>query len=180
MGNYYYHAELNEYKPLTLYKMIVIERIKGFPPYYFQGVNGKLRARELVKYLIEDRLGIEINDIPTKTTNALLREHKLYGALAEFNYDLCDLCNFVFEMDWKPWQFTKLPRKFYLADDTNEQLSNWLVLERLSSEIKENQPQILDYIKQMSIRDLHNLCKLDKEKCKSTLSRILNKDNIIM
>ena len=179
MGNYY-HAELNEYKPITLYKMIVIERIKGFPPYYFEGVNGKLHAREIVKYLVYNRLDMTTEEVPSKLTITLLREHKLYRSLVEFNYNLCDLCNFVFEREWKPWQFTKLPRKYYTEKNTTEQLSNWLVLERLSNEIKDNQEQILDYVKQMSIRNLHNLCKLDKEKCKNKLVKLLNRDILII
>lgn len=169
---YYYHAELNEYTPTKLHQMILNDEVKSFPPFYFQGIDGRLKGRKLLSNLLLIKLEWEKEKIPQKLDKDLLKEYKLSGLLLEFNNNLCNLCNFVFEENWKPWQFKKLPSSVYTSCDVKKEIIDWLILYSISNEIAANQSNILEYIEKLTVKQLHNITILDVTERKDYLSKL--------
>lgn len=169
---YYYHAELNEYTPTTLHQLIISDEVKSFPPFYFQGVDGRLKGRKILSNLLLTKLEWEKEKIPQKLDKDLIKKYKLSGLLVEFNNNLCDLCNFVFEEHWKPWQFKKLPSGVYSNGDIKKEIIDWLVLDCISNEIAANQNNILEYIEKLTVKQLHKITILDVTERKDYLNKL--------
>jgi transcription initiation factor IIE alpha subunit len=115
-----------------------------FKPWEFQKVPRNFwdlkTAKEVVKWLIEDKLKWTDNEIKEKLSLQIFKDNNLYGLLSNiFNNSIFQAFNNAYPNKFKPWEFHKAPRNFWDLKMAKEAVK-WLIEDKLKwtdNEIKE-------------------------------------------
>ena len=90
-------------------------------------------AAQATKWLVEERLGIPIEDVPKKISLRDFHTNGLSNLLDLFNQNLHAVIENAYPMQFKPWQYTD-QIEIWKMPDANEiarQATEWLITERL-------------------------------------------------
>ncbi|MBK0010147.1 hypothetical protein IAE23_27145 [Bacillus sp. S35] len=79
------------------------------PDKYWHGDEGKKRAIEAVKYVIEEELKIPLNEIPIQVNIHFFNQHSLGGVFSLFGQSPFQVVEAVYPGVFKPWQFAHVP-----------------------------------------------------------------------
>lgn len=106
-----------------------------FKPWEFvhtpNGYWTKETAREALRWLIQDKLRMDDEDIKKNYNYNLLREHKLDGMCrAVYNKRPFDALNDLYPGRFKPWELSQIPKGYWSTVTAKEALT-WLVKEKL-------------------------------------------------
>ncbi|MDT3766301.1 DUF4046 domain-containing protein [Priestia filamentosa] len=79
------------------------------PHKYWHGKEGKNRAIEAVKHVIENELNIPIEEIPLHVNLHFFKKYHLYGVFDIFEQSPFQVIQAVYPGVFKPWQFANVP-----------------------------------------------------------------------
>jgi hypothetical protein len=79
------------------------------PDKYWDGEEGKKRAIEAVKYVIEEKLKIPLKEIPIQVNIHFFSQHSLRGVFSLFGQSPFQVVEAVYPGVFKPWQFAHVP-----------------------------------------------------------------------
>ncbi|SDE43256.1 hypothetical protein SAMN04487777_11250 [Priestia aryabhattai B8W22] len=79
------------------------------PDKYWDGEEGKKRAIEAVKYVIEEELRIPLKEIPIQINIHFFYQHSLGGVFSLFGQSPFQVVEAVYPGVFKPWQFAHVP-----------------------------------------------------------------------
>ncbi|GMA65941.1 hypothetical protein [Alicyclobacillus fastidiosus] len=96
---------------------------------YWQKEDGKQRAIEAIRYVLEDECDIPIHEIPKHITYQFFKEHGLSGAFNVFGQSTYEAVNAVYPGRFKPWEFTSVPMNYWQDPVHVQQAMNWLIFE---------------------------------------------------
>ncbi|MED3809527.1 DUF4046 domain-containing protein [Priestia megaterium] len=84
-------------------------QFRQVPDKYWDGEEGKRRAIEAVKYVIEEELKIPFNEIPLRVNFHFFKQHGLGGVFSLFRQSPFQVIEAVYPGFFKPWQFANVP-----------------------------------------------------------------------
>ncbi|CAK8583524.1 DUF4046 domain-containing protein [Priestia megaterium] len=79
------------------------------PRKYWKGEEGKNRAIEAVKYVLEEELKIPFNEIPHRVNFHFFNQYGLGGVFSLFRQSPFQVIEAVYPGSFKPWQFANVP-----------------------------------------------------------------------
>jgi hypothetical protein len=83
---------------------------KQVPHGYWQGEEGKKRGIELVKYIIEEKCNIPVQDIPNVIDHHFFKKNRLLGIFEIFDSSPFKVVDAVYpDKNFKSWQFENAP-----------------------------------------------------------------------
>lgn len=117
------------------YKLILRGVLKRFPAHFWDKPYSLQSAKEITKYLIEDKLKISLEDIPKKVDKKFIQNNRLGGMLRRlFKNHVFEIVDNAYPNMFKRWQF-KVPC-VYWNSQTIEEAMRWLIDERLGGDIE--------------------------------------------
>lgn len=123
---------------LASYKKALNNNSKGLGNNYWATEKKYDVAKVVTKYLIEDVLNIEIDSIPKKISTKTFRENKLGGMVQNlFNNSIIKAIENAYPNRFKPWEFNRVPLRFWEDDENIKQAVKWVVEEKLNINTKE-------------------------------------------
>ncbi len=115
---------------VDIYKLVLEGNLKRFPNGFFTDkYNGKLRALNCVKYLLEDILNFTIEDIKTKTLGTILNKYKLRRTYSDAFNSVNEIIITLYP-NIKEWEL-KTVRPNYWNYETGKDATRWLIEEKL-------------------------------------------------
>lgn len=122
---------LNEMSAEEVYDLLLNKEIKCFPNNFFSGEYGQVNAGKCLKYLLEDKLKLSKEDIPSVISSEFFKQYRLAGMLGLcFNYSPYKALNYIYEDVYKEWELGNVPRNFW-DDEKSLEAINWLIDEKL-------------------------------------------------
>ncbi|MBK0006213.1 MULTISPECIES: hypothetical protein [Priestia] len=79
------------------------------PDKYWEGEEGKRRAIEAVRYVIEEKMKIPMEEIPFQVNFNFFRQHGLGGAFTLLGYSPFQIVEAIYPSVFRPWQFAHVP-----------------------------------------------------------------------
>ncbi|MBQ4869133.1 hypothetical protein IHQ11_21925 [Priestia megaterium] len=79
------------------------------PDKYWDGEEGKRRAIEAVRYVIEEKMKISMEEIPFQINFHFFKQHGLGGAFTLLGYSPFQVVEAIYRGVFKPWQFAHVP-----------------------------------------------------------------------
>lgn len=99
-------AELDTAQVIQVYDDVFASRRRRFPNNFFQGESGKERAAMITRYLLEDKLGIRVEDIPKAIHKKLFYENGLTWMLGScFDWSPYKAIDNAYPGRFRKWQF---------------------------------------------------------------------------
>ncbi len=103
--------------------------------------SGKKLAREAVKWLVKEKLGIEdVSTIPRVITRENFEENNLRDLLAAYQDSVFEAVNLVYPNRFKVWEFTAETDTIWKQEDAEKVARNavkWLVKEKLAIDVND-------------------------------------------
>ena len=94
--------------------------------------NDENNIRRILKWLLEEKLDIENNDIIVTTEDFM--KYNLYGLLKVFNNSPYNAINYLYPNKYKPWEKCNIPNGYCLDEDNIKDALKWLFEEKLDIE----------------------------------------------
>jgi hypothetical protein len=117
--------------PIDVYKLVLCGKLKIFPMYFWEQPEALDNAEKIIKYMLEDYLGLDEKDIPKKISQKLFRDNKLHGMLMQvFEGSHFDAIKYVYPNKFKPWEMRSVPKNFW-CEETGILATKWLIEEKL-------------------------------------------------
>ncbi|MFL0574821.1 hypothetical protein ACH0BK_27980 [Priestia megaterium] len=108
------------------------------PDKYWDGEEGKKRAIKAVKYVIEEKLKIPLNEIPIQVNIHFFNQHSLGGVFSLFGQSPFQVVEAVYPSVFKPWQFAHVPMNCWKNQEyVREAMDNFLFKQLHFSSYKE-------------------------------------------
>lgn len=127
----YTQQMLSEMSAEEVYDLLLNKKIKCFPNNFFSGEYGQVNAGKCLKYLLEDKLKLNKEDIPSVISSEFFRQYRLAGMLGLcFNYSPYKALNYIYEDVYKEWELGNVPRNFW-DDEKALEAINWLISKKL-------------------------------------------------
>ncbi|PGT56740.1 hypothetical protein COD13_00755 [Priestia megaterium] len=79
------------------------------PDKYWDGEEGKRRAIEAVRYVIEEKMKIPMKEIPSQINFNFFKQHGLGGAFTLLGYSPFQIVEAIYPGVFRPWQFSHVP-----------------------------------------------------------------------
>lgn len=118
--------------PVEIYQYVLSEKyIKKFPKYFWEKLESLEYAREILKWLIEEKLGWTDEEIKKNYSAQLLKDNKLSGMFKTlFDNSSYSVINFIYPNKFKPWEFKHAPKNFW-NQETMTKAIKWLIEDKL-------------------------------------------------
>ncbi|CRK83270.1 hypothetical protein [Neobacillus massiliamazoniensis] len=84
---------------------------------YWQGEEGRKKALEAVRYVIEKKQSIPFQEIPLKINRQFFEQNRLMGILEIFGDSPYLIIQTLYPNQFKPWEFTSVPMNFWESED---------------------------------------------------------------
>lgn len=123
---------------IEIYEMILEDKIKRFPPYFWKNEFSLNYARELGIYVIKKHFDNDNEKILKTYGNSFINKIHLHSVLKLFNGSAFEYIDFLYPNRFKPWQFKSCPNEYWNKENAIT-ATIWLVEERLKwdeSEVK--------------------------------------------
>lgn len=166
----------NDKEEIILYEAVLAGKVTKFPANYFQGVDGKIKIRNILKHLIYNKLNLKEEEIPLKVSARFLQESKLGTALREFDSSPAKLCQFAFEVNWEPWQFKSMPKKYYEEENIKYDITTWILENKIKGLVRKSAYEKL--LLELEVRELHNLAIMKKTPCLKRVRELYKLNNV--
>ena len=96
---------------------------------YWQGEDGRQRAIETVRYVIEEKCKIPHREIPDRITHQFFEDHRIRGVFSLFGQSPYQVINAVYPNEFKPWDFSTVPLNFWKNPLNTKQAMDWFLFE---------------------------------------------------
>lgn len=127
--------------PVEVYNVVLSGELKRFPDRYWEKPESLQYAYEILKFLFEEVLNFNMDDIKQTVTVDIFRQHRLSGMLeVVFNKNPYAAVNHVYPGVLKPWELLHTPHNFW-NKETAKDATLWLIEDRLkwtAENVKEN------------------------------------------
>lgn len=109
--------------PLEVYECVLNGTLKRFPYGYVSAPNMK----EILRYVILEKLKLSREDICKKLSYVFLRKYKLGGSRLAFNSSIFTLITYCFpEYDIKYWELNKVEDAFWEKEQNRKEFMLWV------------------------------------------------------
>jgi len=99
---------------------------------YWQGEQGKENATKAIKWLFEEELKWNIQDIKKNINHQVFTDNNLLGMLKKaFNSDLFEAINYVYPGIFKKWELGTHVRNDYWTEENGILATKWLIEDKL-------------------------------------------------
>jgi hypothetical protein len=98
---------------------------------YWQGDEGKQRAIEAVRYVIEEECQISFEDIPQQVNYHFFKKNRLAGVFDVFGQSPYEVINTVYPDHFQPWQFANVPMNYWKDRENIKKTMDWFLFEKL-------------------------------------------------
>lgn len=116
---------------ILIYKLIRANKLNGFPKGFWDNCNSRDEAIIILKYLIEDILKWNTEDIKQKLSKYTFIDNHLRGMLAiVFNDSPYQAINSTYPNKFREWELNKTPVSFW-NENTAKEAVYWLIYEKL-------------------------------------------------
>ncbi len=122
-------VELDRGAVIQIYEDVFARRRRRFPNNFFRGAEGRERAAIITRYLLEDKLGIRVDDIPRAIHKKLFYENGLTWMLGScFDWSPYKAIDNAYPGRFHKWQFNvkgmwQGPDRFKLAAEA----TRWMI-----------------------------------------------------
>jgi len=116
-------------KAIAVYEEVVGHRKRRFPNNFFQGELGRVRASQITRYLLEERLALRVDDIPRAIHKKLFYDNGLTWMLGScFDWSPYRAIDNAYPGRFHKWQFNvkgmwQGPDRFKLAAEA----TRWMI-----------------------------------------------------
>ena len=140
----YTKEELYKMDAVDVYKMVLKGEIrKTFPKGFWQQPEAKQNAAKCTRYLIEEILKYDDDDIKEKNSKSIFIKNKLAGMLVIcFNNSPYEAINSVYPNEFKEWEFGNTSRGYWENKENGIKATKWLIEEKLKLSDKELKEQL--------------------------------------
>lgn len=99
---------------------------------YWQGEEGKKNAAKAIKWLLEEELKWDIQDIKENISHQVFIDNNLLGMLKRaFNFDLFEAIDCVYPGTFKRWEIGTHVRNDYWTEEEGILTTKWLIEDKL-------------------------------------------------
>ncbi len=125
-------TELDRTRVIQVYEDVFANRRRRFPNNFFHGDLGRARAAVITRYLLEDKLGIDVEDVPRMIHKKLFYENGLTWMLGScFDWSPYKAIDNAYPGKFHKWQFNvkgmwQGPERFRLAAEA----TRWMIEEK--------------------------------------------------
>lgn len=117
--------------PIHTYMLVINRTLKIFPSGFWNSEDSISNAIKITKYLIENHLKWDDEDLINKFSLKVFKENFLYGMLVScFDGSPYKALNSVYPNKFKPWELKSVPN-CYWTKETGILASKWLIEEVL-------------------------------------------------
>ena len=139
----YTKEELYKMDAVELYRMVLRgDIIKKFPDGFWRTKESNIHAADCTKYLIENILNYNNEEIKEKNSLSLFRKNKLGGMLQYcFSNSPYKAIDNAYPDKFKEWEFEHVPKGYWNNKENGIKATKWLIEEKLKlsdDELKEN------------------------------------------
>ncbi|MFW6024881.1 MAG: hypothetical protein ACOCRX_00920 [Candidatus Woesearchaeota archaeon] len=132
---------------VDIYKMLLNDEITRFPKYFWHCEDSNIYAPKIIKYLIEDVLEWDSNDIKKKLRKKTFEDNKLRGMLYHKYDDSPYKAIFAAYPDrnYKSWDFVNTPNNYWQGEQGRKnaiKATKWLIEEKLKWDMKDIKEKI--------------------------------------
>ncbi|MBQ3420479.1 MAG: DUF4046 domain-containing protein [Romboutsia sp.] len=129
----YTKEELYKMDAVEVYKLVLKGNVvKTFPAGFWQQADAKENAAKCTRYLIEEILKYNEDDIKKNLTSKLLRDNKLSGMLLKcFKNSPYQALNNAYPNKFKEWELKIVPMGYWNNKENAIKATKWLVEEKL-------------------------------------------------
>lgn len=108
---------IEEYDEIEIFNMVRSGELKRYPKYFWSGRDGRTRAINILKYVLECIVKWDYDDIIQNYNAKLFGQYKIRGILSRvFNASPFEALNAVYPNKFKRWQF-KVPDNYWKDDE---------------------------------------------------------------
>lgn len=133
----------------------------------WEGKQGKIIAKKVLKHLVNEHLRILKDEIPKKLTHKVFTKYHLGGLLHQFHGSIYRAVDNAYPNEFQEWHFSSRVWNQEPLDDKAKDAIRWLVDKKLMIDVKEA-PRILTE----DLLQKHNLLPL-LEKYDNSISKLL-------
>lgn len=120
-----------ETKVIEIYKKILKGEMKRFPKDFWVGANGKVYSAIVTRYLIEDILKWQAEDVKAKASTKVFHQNKLKGMLISLYDDSAfGAIDNAYPGKFNEWELACTPRNYWNLE-TAKEATIWLYKEKL-------------------------------------------------
>ncbi|MHA7098125.1 DUF4046 domain-containing protein [Priestia aryabhattai] len=101
------------------------------PQGYWQGSKGRHLAIEAMKYVVESKCKLPLDQIPLKVNHQFFKQHNLVGVFCLFEQSPYTAMDAVYPGVFKPWQFANVPMNCWKETIHVDETMDWLLFTQL-------------------------------------------------
>lgn len=104
---------------IDIYKLILAGEMRKFPQYFWECRDSDTYSPKIIRYLMEDILNWDIEDVKTNLRKNTFKDNKLAGMLF-LKYDDSPykaITSAYPERNYKPWDFVNTPNKYWQGEE---------------------------------------------------------------
>lgn len=116
--------------PVEVYKLVLSGRLKKFPQHFWSEADGQDNAREVTRYLFEEILKWNDEDIKLKFDDSLIKKYRLNGMRISLKMNMFQIVDNVYPNKFREWELVKVP-KYFWNRETEVEAIRWLFEEKL-------------------------------------------------
>ncbi|MCM2534343.1 hypothetical protein NDK43_20820 [Neobacillus pocheonensis] len=99
--------------------------------HYWRGENGRKRAIEVVRYIIEEKCKLAHHEIPLRINHRFFKDYGLGGILKSFGDSPYQVINAVYPGHFQPWEFANVPMNYWKNSENIKQMLDWFLFQKL-------------------------------------------------
>lgn len=109
---------------------LYMQRLEGKIACLPRGYWTSITIRQVIKYLLEDYLKYDREQITKNFSVAFLKKYKLEGIMKKFNGSPYNILNHVYPNEFKPWELSNAPVNTW-DEETAIEAFKWLIEDKL-------------------------------------------------
>jgi hypothetical protein len=98
---------------------------------YWRGENGRKRAIEVVRFMIEEKSKMAHHEIPLRINHRFFKEHGLTGILGSFGDSPYQVINAVYPGHFQPWELANVSMNYWKNPENIKQTLDWFLFQKL-------------------------------------------------
>ncbi|SHH23863.1 hypothetical protein [Clostridium grantii] len=136
ISNTYSKEDLIKLTPIEIYELVRSGQLKSFPNFFWTCSQSEIYAPEIIRYLIENLLHWNDEDIKKKLRKSTFRDNYLGGLFCNKYKDspFEAISKAYPEKDFKPWDLVNAPNYYWQGEKGKENAiaaTKWLLEEKL-------------------------------------------------
>lgn len=126
------NAQLLKMDILDIYKLLLEKRITRFPTGIWEQPEAIEDSLKCTKYLLEEILNWNIEDIKSKIRMSVFTKYKLAGMMQKlYRNSPYEVLSKLYPNQFMPWKLHEAPTKIWHDKENRIKAMNWLINEKL-------------------------------------------------